>query len=107
MIWFISPTHWPARSASARFTPNARNGSPDRREKTAKGPAAFRDRLILSEDQLSRMFDVLARRLNNVFRRRSEGNRRSEGTETLGIQMKLLNKQVPWTACFKPWLQRS
>ncbi len=32
----------------------------------SEGPAAFRDRMILSEDQLSRMFDVLARRLNNV-----------------------------------------
>lgn len=60
----------------------------------SEGPAAFRDRLILSEDQLSRMFDVLARRLNNVSEDDQKAIDTAKGLKRWGIQMKLLNKQV-------------
>lgn len=67
----------------------------------SEGPAAFRDRLILSEDQLSRMFDVLARRLNNVSEDDQKSIDAAKGLKRWGIQMKLLNKQVPVDRLFQ------
>lgn len=70
-------------------------------QENADGPRTMRDRLILNEDQLSRMFDVLARRLTNVPEEDQKAIDAAKGLKRWGIQMKLLNKQVPVDRLFQ------
>jgi hypothetical protein len=70
-------------------------------QENAEGPRTMRDRLILNEDQLSRMFDVLAKRLTNVSEEDQKAIDAAKGLKRWGIQMKLLNKQVPVDRLFQ------